>query len=405
MHKKNKIPSVVFVGGIEEGKTSLINSLWNNSENSTESNKFVVEDDIPGRGKFSFSVEELPAVLYSLQNDWFKNEENMTSINNADVLVFVLPAASLGYKTEMNFIKRIVSSAYYHGQYIVISLSKCDYLFFEEENEKVELESVSTLVKNISSIFLSLAKDISIDKFDPSSIVPTSAANDWNFNQLKEKVWEGIIEKTNDSIFDTSIPTLVIAGKRGCGKSSTLNNLWGLELPTNKSVACTKYPMVIRIETLYNNNKVYFNIVDLPGIAESLEADMQYTQFYEKYIKSAKLLICLSQADTRAYLQDQVFYTNLINSGIITKETNILLGMNQADLLFKSKENLSGIDLNTITDNAPLIKEKVADYFQNVYGNIFKGFPNIKEDNVCVFSVLQNWNMEKLRSSIYNKLF
>lgn len=397
-------PSVVFIGGIEEGKTSLITELWSNGTKLSE-NVIFVNDSIPGRGEMNYQIVELPPVIYSLSKRWMSNNSNLEVVKEADVLVFVLPAESLGYKEELLFIEQIVKSRYYNKQHIVICLSKTDLLLYNDEDEQINADSVSKLQRITASLFNSLRKVCPEGTFDIGSIVATSVAMKWNYLTIKEKIWEGVISKTNDIIFDPALPTIVIAGKRGCGKSSTLNRLWGLSLPTNKAVACTKYPMVISVKAMFEGKEKQFNVVDLPGIAESLEADMQYSQFYDKYIKTAKVLICLSQADTRAYLQDQLFYTNLISNGIITKEMRVILGINQIDLLFKSKENLSGIDLHTITDDHPLIIEKIEDYYDNVYSKIFKDHPNISVNDVCVYSILQDWNIEKLENQLYNKLF
>ena len=402
--KTKVLPSVVFIGGIEEGKTSLISELWPNGTKPSEDVNFV-NDSIPGRGEMDYKIVELPPVIYSLSKRWMSNSDNLEVVKEADVLVFVLPAESLGYKEELSFIEQIVKSSYYNKQHIVICLSKTDLLLYNDEDDQIKPDSISKLQRITASLYNSLRKVCSEDSFDISSIVATSVAMKWNYLAIKEKIWEGVISKTNDNIFNPALPTIVIAGKRGCGKSSTLNRLWGLNLPTNKAVACTKYPMVISVNAKFEGIERQFNVVDLPGIAESLEADMQYTQFYDKYIKSAKVLICLSQADTRAYLQDQVFYTNLISNGIITKAMRVILGINQIDLLFKSKENLSGIDLHTISDTHPLIIDKIGDYYDNVYGKIFKDHPNISVNDVCVYSILQDWNIEKLENQLYNKLF
>ena len=114
------------------------------------------------------------------------------------------------------------------------------------------------------------------------------------------------------------------------------------------------------------------------------------------------MLICLTQADTRAYLQDEVFYKSLMAQSILTKETRVILGINQIDLLFKDKEHLNGIDLNTISENHSLIKAKIEDFYGKVYSDIFKEFPNVSEKNVCAFSVLQKWNIDRLKSMIYS---
>ena len=401
-----RIPSVVVIGGIEVGKTSIINSTWPTIlikpgvKDTSICHK--ISDDIPGRGVMSYTITEMPSILFSLPKRWINDENKMSMITEADVILFIVSADSIGYKLEMAFLKMLLESQYYKGQRIIVCLSKSDSVLCNAEENTLGLEGVKTLLIRKDSLYkqvkmLSCNMDFEID-----FVVPVSATFHWNLDTLRERIWERVISCNNDATFIEDIPTIVIAGKRGCGKSSTLNRLWDLGLPTNKAVACTKYPMVLHVEDEYEGGRYCFNVVDLPGIAESLDADMQYTAFYKKFIKNADLLICLSQADTRAYLQDEVFYKSLMAQGILTKDTKIVLGINQIDLLFKDKEHLNGVDLETISEHHPLIEAKIEDYYGENYSKIFKDFPNVTEQNVCAFSVLQNWNMNKLKSMIYS---
>lgn len=406
-NKEQRIPTISVVGGIEQGKSSIIKALWNDPlciEGTNNTNVFSVNDDIPGRGIMHFNVKELPSVVYSLQKEWFKNEENLNEMASSDVILFVVPASSFGYKQEITFIRDFINSDSYNNQHIVICLSKADYLLMDDECKNIEINSITRLMQINATLFEAFERMLEKETFSCDSIIPVSIPLQWNFDVLKEKLWEGVIERINETTFNPNAQTIVIAGKRGCGKSTTLNEIWGLDLPTNKAVACTKYPMVLRVPLEISGNKTYVNLVDLPGIAESLDADMQYTSFYEKYIDKASVLICLSQADTRAYKQDELFYKSLMNNNILTDKTLLILGVNQVDLLFKSKENPDGIDLNTTTVNDPLIQGKIDDYYGNVYSKIFENMPNVSRNDVCVYSALLRWNLENLKEMIQNKL-
>lgn len=406
-NKEIKIPTISVIGGIGQGKTSLIEALWKDSSVMKSDNGVVyysVRESIPGRGNMDFQIKELPSIVYSLQKEWFKNKSILKEIASSEVILFLVPASSFGYKQEISFFRELIKSDYYTNQHVVICLSKSDYLLLDDNCKNVELNSVAKLLQISNTLYNAFSKDLTQESFSCDSIIPVSVPLDWNYEMLKEKLWEGVIEKTNETTFDKKAPTIVIAGKRGCGKSTTLNEIWGLNLPTNKAVACTKYPMVLNVPLMIEDTKVFVNLVDLPGIAESLDADMQYIEFYEKYIDKASILICLSQADTRAYKQDEMFYKSLMDNKILTQNTQIILGVNQVDLLFKSKENPDGIDLNATSVDDPLIQGKIDDYYGNVYSKTFANMPNVSRNDVCVYSALLKWNLQSLEEMIKEKL-
>ncbi len=399
-------PQIGFVGGVSVGVKTFIQSLWpsfSDEQNFEINNTISVEESVPGRGLMRFNVKKLHHVIYSQSNNWIADENNRKDINDCSTIAFVLPASSLGYSEEISFIKKLYNECLLKGKHIVVLLSKADYLY-EENCQQMQLTQIAELWENIKNIYISLQDVLDASSFSINSIVPVSAENDWNYDSVRELLWESVIENYNDTQYNASIPTIVIVGKRGSGKSSTLNELFGLNLPTNKSVACTKYPMVIKVTYNLNDIKYEWNLVDLPGIAESIDADMRYNAFYQKYIDNASLLLCLSQADTRAYLRDEEFYAQLIGSNVIKEDTKILIGINQIDLLFKSKEYLNGIDLHSISPQHELIQAKIDDCFENIYKKIFINH-NLTREDVCVFSALQKWNFESLLKQIIIKTY
>lgn len=414
---KNR-PKVVFIGGIETGKTTTIQLLWEEEAVSLkEYDGFMeigVHEMIPGREFIDFDVIEVPRIHYTSDN-WYKNNSLVRNeLACADVIVITIPINDIAIMSHKQYIKELFSFVQLKpNSSIIIAASMSDRVltpivaskYQVAKTKKIGLTAVTNVLKR-KDMFFSVFEDFKdYDKtFSPSSIVPISYPLMWNIENLKYQIWNGIVVSMNNYAYDPSLPTLVLAGKTGCGKTSTINALWNKKLAVDKAVSCTKFPAVMHIEDTYDGKTIKFNLVDLPGIAESLDANTIYKSFYYKYINHAKLLICLSQADRRAYKQDELFYLDLIGNKILRNNQNIILGINQADLLFKSTENLDGIDLHTINEDDAIIQEKIYDYYNGIFRHIFKDFPNVKMESVHIYSIAQQWNLEQLRSKIYKLL-
>lgn len=403
MERKAK---VIFIGGAGTGKSDIIKSLWGIS---TKKNKEItVSDDIPGRGIMEFSVVEMPPVVYSLKDyapkgSWF-NKDNINTILNADAIVFVLPAKSYGYDSEFRFLVDLFKK-YLKKKNIpfTIVVSKIEQLKEKRSRDYGDLISgIYEVERYINNMFerYDLNKNLSI-----SNIVPFSAFKGFNTYQLKTKIWDGVISHTNDYLFDKTNPTIIVSGKRGCGKSSTLNTLFGFNLPVDRAVACTKYPRVMKATLDIGGEQVEVNIVDLPGIAESIKADMSYYPFYKKYVEQADILLCLNQANVRAYKQDELFYKYLSESKSLTSKTRIIIAMNHVDSLFKDNNNLDGIELNTIRKNNPILVEKINDMFEKNYKHFFsKTHPSLSKECVIPISAFHNWHIDLLKDIIIQNL-
>lgn len=406
MNITNNTPNVVFIGAKETGKTTTIEKLWHTNRTS-----FQVQENIEGRGPVVYSVTELPFISFSIEseiNDWITKKEFHEQLKNADVIVFLLPIDNITFSRKAKFVKQLQeANAIKDSVSIIIGLSQIENLIEVGEfrgTNIISLDDCSNIIERKTVFYKEFCRYINGIDFDISNVIPFSYLMEWQLDILKDAIVEGVIRRHNELVFDTSTPTIVFIGKTGCGKSSTINSLCGTDLPVDGAVACTKYPIVINKEILHKGIVKRLNIVDLPGIAESLEANIIYADYYNKYIKAADTIVCLSQANTRAYKQDEDFYIELIDSGIISPDSNIILGINKIDLLFKSDEHLSGIDLSTITDEDLLIKDKIDDYYNRVFSNIFGKISSVNRDSVVVYSNLQQWNMDKLAQKLFSTL-
>lgn len=403
MYKQAKI---IFIGGPGTGKTETIQVLW--GVRLKEDKNIVVSDDIPGRGEITFSVVEMPSVAYSLKGysidgNWF-NDEIVKIISEADAIVFVLTANSYGYDNEFKFLTELLYKHIIKKDIpFIIGISMIEKL---KDRQSRNYGGVISGVYEIERYVINMFKRYGVSQsLTIDNIVPFSAAKGFNIPQLKAKIWDGVISHTNDIIFDRNAPTLIVTGKRGCGKSSTLNVLFGLNLPVDKAVACTKYPRVMQTILSINGKQVKLNVVDLPGIAESIKADMDYYPFYKKYVERANVLLCINQANVRAYKQDEIFYKHLSSSGILSSKTSIVIAMNHTDSLFKNDNNPDGVDLDAVQEDNPILNEKIDDMFERNYKHFFfASHSDISKDCVIPISASCNWHIDLLKNKIISKL-
>lgn len=414
---ESKKPNVVIIGGIETGKTTTIQMLWEDSVTSygfeNGIHEFGISEMLVGREVVDFNVYELPRINYT-SSEWIQKEGVREHLESADVIIYLLTCDEVAINSRRAYLEQIFDQINLKKNVVfLIAFGMADWILFSKKSlnltelgEHPELTAVSNLLKTINIVnseFTSFSKYDTT--FSVASIIPYSNYLEWNLDELKRQIWNGIVLNINQQIFDDSIPTIVLSGKTGCGKTSTINALWDKKLATSRVASCTVFPAVMHIKDSFNGKDVEFNLVDLPGIAESLEANSFYRNFYYQFINKASLLLCLTQADRRAYKQDQLFYSELIAKNILRKNQKIVLGINQADLLFKDNEHLDGVDLTTIEDTNPILVGKVEDLFENVFADIFNDFENVTKDSVAVYSVLQNWHLDYLKNKLYSLIF
>lgn len=412
-------PKIVVIGGREVGKTSAIQMAWADEiMNYYEADKDVyvyeINEMIPGREVVDYEIVEMPHIRYTYDDPSAPNDLYTSYLSNADVIIVVCPINDMAINSHALYLYKFLGSIKLKDNVlVVVGLSKSDIILTPEaasnceinKDEVIQLTSVSAILNKTLQTYSSFTNYKDFDKtFSAESVIPFSSALQWNLDILKNHVWNGVVLGMNDYVFDENLPTVVLAGKTGCGKTSTINKLWNKTLAVDRAVSCTKFPAVMHIEEINNGNHISFNLVDLPGIAESIEANSIYRNFYYNYISKADILICLTQADRRAYKQDELFYNELISNGILSNDQNVVLGINQADLLFKTENTPNGVDMATITNDDIIVKEKIQDLYNGIFRDVFSGFDNVSIDSVVVYSVLKQWNLEELKNKIYSFL-
>lgn len=203
----------------------------------------------------------------------------------------------------------------------------------------------------------------------------------------------------NDST--TELLTVVFFGKTGAGKSSTLNALFNLNCNTDAAVACTKEPQ----EFILSRSQYSFlpieqvRVVDMPGIAESREADEKYLPFYEKWMPLTHSLTWVTQADTRAYKRDQLFLMKLLP--LFHPHLTLTIALNKVDCL-SVDETESGFDTVLKQPSSAQLKilpEKVDDVY-SVFADIIGDTLSFQKSDIVPYTAFYGWGFEDLLNKI-----
>jgi len=187
--------------------------------------------------------------------------------------------------------------------------------------------------------------------------------------------------------------TAIFLGKTGAGKSTTINYLFGTSLKTDPAVACTQNPYISYVP---DEQSAKYCIVDLPGISESIEADKLYFKFYKKWISKADLIIWLTQADTRAYKQDELFF--LRTKKYFKPDVKLVIGLNKVDTL-ESGESTSMEEKFLSEIFSKNVQEKIID-LHNIIGSAISDRYILQRSDIIPYSSIHNYRITDFKQKI-----
>lgn len=183
-------------------------------------------------------------------------------------------------------------------------------------------------------------------------------------------------------------PTVVFLGKRGVGKSSTLNRLFDLDRPTDAAAECTTEPYA---RWICEQKARRFRIVDMPGIAAGVDSLATYSRYYRRWLGKADTVVWITQADVRSYKQDQIFFRDF--SKFVRPGTRLVLALSKADT---QMGNFEAPPAGSSPLDDDLIRRKARDASSQILP--YTWTPAGAE--IVAYSVAKGWNLDELRTVV-----
>lgn len=130
-------------------------------------------------------------------------------------------------------------------------------------------------------------------------------------------------------------PRIGVFGKTGVGKSSLCNALFGKDIcPISDVEACTRdtADVILNID-----GGKGIKLIDVPGVGESSQRDVEYAKLYAKLLPELDLVLWLIKADDRAMASDENFYKEIVKPHI-DQDKPFFFVLNQVDKIEPFRE-------------------------------------------------------------------
>lgn len=171
---------------------------------------------------------------------------------------------------------------------------------------------------------------IMADSSDTSEVLNRLREND--IEGLTSDHIEQVLAKANEIVGYK--PRVGILGKTGVGKSSLCNAIFGEEIAEVSDVdACTREPEEFLLSL---DEESQITLVDVPGVGENRERDIEYANLYKKLLPKLDLVIWVLKADDRAYSTEETFYEDVVSPGL--GNSPFLIALNQVDKIKPLRE-------------------------------------------------------------------
>jgi uncharacterized protein len=188
---------------------------------------------------------------------------------------------------------------------------------------------------------------------------------------------------------------IVFLGQTGAGKTSLINTLFDLEWFVDPALSSTKelHRHTGRISKRIADQEKHWVVVDTPGVGESEVADGLYLSMLHEVFHSCKVLVWVTQANTRAYSEDQVALLKLTSDRANFPKAKCCILVNQIDKVHPENWDLAR--------NRPSVEQQklISEKLELVYSRFHKYFP-VERDNVFPVSAQKVYGFEQFINAL-----
>jgi predicted GTPase len=235
---------------------------------------------------------------------------------------------------------------------------------------------------------------------------PTDTPSNENLNKSQSELVEKqivilgeTIKKYRHHLPEQRKPNILICGKIGNGKTTTINTIFG-----------KKVGKVGHFSRGTDKDEVYewqadtenINIVDLPGLGDSEKNDKIFQEIYRKHVKQADGFIIVVSPPRPAEYGTLKTAKLLIECGVSSK--HIIFGFNKlSSLRYQDNDRLQQVQLDgLIGPTTPSHVKAIADAKEIFLNDLRKEIPEASflENQIIEYDSLSGWNLHKMLHAV-----
>jgi len=186
-------------------------------------------------------------------------------------------------------------------------------------------------------------------------------------------------------------PRIALIGPTGVGKSSTINKLFGTQLPVKHYVATTKIAYEIELSGEFiKGEKGSLIVYDMPGVGEDIEIDLEHIETYRQVLTRCDVAVWIISASDRRIAYDQYLIGEIIAKSFVNLSERIIVGVNKADQMYPFDwDNKMNLPSPEQEENLILRKE-------DVFKKLSKVCPTLNRDRIVFYSAEKHYRLERL---------